>query len=466
MREHIVIIDDEPNVLELEADLLSSLDVTIRKFTDPVAAWDHLQCEKTSLVITDWMMPGLTGLDLLFKTRGLAQPPYVIIITAFGTVERAVQAMNAGAFNFLCKPFEQDTFRTVVRQALEQRVRQTASFTPVKAVRASQRITVPIAKSAVMHEVLELVRSAAQSESSLLLLGESGTGKEVLADFVHANSRRAAGPIVKVNCGALPEHLMESELFGHEKGAFTGADKRVIGRFEQASGGTLFLDEIGDLLPHLQVKLLRALQDHVIERVGSGAPVSVDFRLICATHRDLRAAVAENRFREDLYYRINVVPINVPPLRNRADDIEPLAAHFLKTLGGTLQNPPTGFSTEAIAALLAFRWPGNVRQLRNAIEYALVMCKQPTIDVSDLPAEMRECLPANAAQPALAEPAGASSASAPGNLKDKMDNAEASAILSALERHHWRVTAVAKELGISRSTLYLRMDALGIKRPD
>jgi len=334
-----------------------------------------------------------------------------------------------------------------------------------------------------MQKVLELAQSAAATESFILLLGESGSGKEVIADYIHQHSRRSGEVIVKVNCGALPEHLMESELFGHEKGAFTGAEKRSIGRFEKASGGTLFLDEIGDLLPHLQVKLLRALQDRIIERVGSGAPVNVDFRLICATHRDLSAAVAEGRFREDLYYRINVVPIRVPPLRERVEDIEPLVTHFLRSLGQALPKAPSGFSAEALQALQAFSWPGNVRQLRNAVEYALVVCKEPVIGTAALPEEVREGRASPSAPPVArasppagyevaraSPPAGQAGTpappAAPGTLKETVEVAEEKAILAALQRHHWRVTAVARELGISRSRLYERMDAYGIKRPE
>ncbi|MCY3022208.1 MAG: sigma-54 dependent transcriptional regulator, partial [Planctomycetota bacterium] len=288
---------------------------------------------------------------------------------------------------------------------------------------------------------------------------------------IHQHGRRSGEVIVKVNCGALPEHLMESELFGHEKGAFTGADKKTVGRFEQASGGTLFLDEIGDLLPQLQVKLLRALQDRRIERVGSSVPVSVDFRLVCATHRDLKAAVAAERFREDLYYRINVVPVRIPPLRERQEDIEPLATHFLTMLRADAPKAPEAFSAETVAALRTFPWPGNVRQLRNAIEYALVVCKDKVITPADLPEDLRQQPPANAGIATMgAAQAGAAaptpSATLHEGLKGSVQMAEAEAIRAALVRNRWHVSKAARELKISRSVLYTRMNTYGIKRPE
>jgi len=316
-----------------------------------------------------------------------------------------------------------------------------------------------------MAQVCKMARNAAETDSSVLLLGESGTGKEVLADFIHYNSRRAGGPIVKVNCGALPEHLMESELFGHEKGAFTGAARQNIGRFEQASGGTLFLDEVGDLLPNLQVKLLRALQDRVIERVGSGAPVPVDFRLICATHRDLKAAVAAKEFRDDLYYRINVVPIAMPALRDRREDIEPLALNFFNLLRADLSAAPERISPEALEALQRFSWPGNVRQLRNAIEYALVMSKGEVIGFEHLPEEVRQQAPAQGGGSASASVATPLKPADPG-LRGSVREAEAELIRAALVRHHWQISKVARELKVSRSTLYMHMKAYGINRPE
>ena len=474
----LVLVDDEPQILDIQKEALVDFDTEVKAFTDPRTAWEFIQQGDVSLVVTDWNMPGMTGMDLLFKIRGLDRPPYTIVLSAFGSVDRAVQAMNQGAFNFLEKPFKVERYQTAVKDALF-RFRNAAP--PPGAARRTSRSKLPTSKDPVVHSpamqrVYETSRSAAGTDSSVLLLGESGTGKEVLADFIHRNSGRAGGPLIKVNCAALPEHLMESELFGHEKGAFTGADKRSTGRFEQANGGTLFLDEIGDLLPSLQVKLLRALQEKTIERVGASAPVRVDFRLVCATHQNLKGLVQSGKFREDLYYRINVVPVRLPALRERPEDIEPLAKHFLGQLNEG-KAAPRRFSDEALQCLKAFHWPGNVRQLRNAVEYALVLCKSETIGPADLPEELRSSpTPGRGAEKVAAAPiairsdmakpgAGGASVAPAAGLKDSVKEAEADLIRSTLEKNLWRMSKVAGELKISRSTLYQRMKIYGIKKP-
>jgi len=479
----IILVDDEKAILDVQQDALSEIGLNAEAFYDPVDAYERIQRGNVSLVVTDWNMPKMTGMDLLFKTRSLARPPYVIIVTAHGTVTRAVQAMNQGAFNFLEKPFDIHRYQELVKDALEHYQRSMTST--IDAARKAQRKATshafdPIAHSQGMRRALETALSAAATDSTVLLLGESGTGKEVFADYIHRNSSRATEALVKVNCGALPEHLMESELFGHEKGSFTGADRRNIGRFEQASGGTLFLDEIGDLLLPLQVKLLRALQERTIERIGSSSPIPVDFRLVCATHCDLKAAISEKRFREDLFYRINVVPIRIPALRERPEDIEPLAQHFFKLLRAPLPNGPSELNADALAILKSYSWPGNVRQLRNAIEYALVLCKGQSINATDLPDDVRtvENAPSRAqiAQPvqraATLDPPSIGAGSQVREfgelqgLKRSAQEAEAEAIWAALKHHHWKMTAVARELKISRSTLYQRMELYGIKRPE
>ncbi|MCY3018190.1 MAG: sigma-54 dependent transcriptional regulator, partial [Planctomycetota bacterium] len=297
----IVLVDDEAEVLNIQADALSGMGFVIRRFTDPFAAWEFLQRERTTLVVTDWNMPGMTGLDLLFKIRGLPFPPYVIVLTAFGTVERAVQAMNAGAYNFLAKPVDIGPYRSAIEAALTTSAAQAATAV-APASRASKRVTEPIAVSPAMRRACDMARTAASRESSVLLLGESGTGKEVLADYIHQHSQRSTGPLVKVNCGALPEHLMESELFGHEKGAFTGAHARAVGFFEAADSGTVFLDEVGNLTPEVQVKLLQFLNDFTITRIGGTAPIQLNVRCIVASNTNLEGRVKQGLFREDLYY--------------------------------------------------------------------------------------------------------------------------------------------------------------------
>lgn len=479
MSNCIVLVDDEQSILDVQQEALSQISLTAHAFADPIAAWERIQQGDVSLVVTDWNMPQMTGMDLLFKTRSLQRPPHVIIVTAFGTIPRAIQAINEGAFNFLEKPFDIERYQILVKDAIEHYRRSTLSAVDV-ARKSKHKIeptsSDPVVRSSVMCQVLDKAHSAAPTDSTVLLLGESGTGKEVLADYIHRHSQRMKGPIIKVNCGALPEHLMESELFGHEKGAFTGADRRNIGRFEQASGGTLFLDEIGDLLLPLQVKLLRALQERTIERIGSSAPIPVDFRLICATHCDLKVAIAEKKFREDLFYRINVVPIRIPALRERHQDIEPLARYFFATLRSRLPSGPENLSKDAVAVLNNYTWPGNVRQLRNAIEYALVLCKCQVVRPDDLPEDVRSLqtspvsslISSQTVSPTIQtqhhDSAGSDSVK-PG-LKNSVQQAEEEAIRAALQRLHWRMTAVARELKISRSTLYARMELYGIKRPD
>ena len=313
----------------------------------------------------------------------------------------------------------------------------------------------PVVHSPAMHQALCLARQAAASESSILLLGETGTGKELVADYIHKHSPRACGPLVKVNCAALPEQLAESELFGHEKGAFTGADRRRLGRFELAQGGTVLLDEVGELTPALQVKLLRVLQQRTVERVGSGQSIAVDFRLVCATNRDLAARVQQGLFRADLYYRINVVPIRLPPLRERIEDLAPLAKYFLgelRTAGRAL-----GFAPDALSCMSAHGWPGNVRELRNAVECALILCKGDVIHAADLPASVRG--DKTAVAPALSV---AESNHRP--LKEAICAIERDYILRALERSDWDVGEAGRELGLSRTRLYVRMKQYGIRR--
>ena len=473
----IILVDDEEGILDLQRDALNSIGLDVETYTDPLAAWSRIKLGKVSLVITDWNMPGMTGMELLFKISALQLPPYVIMITAFGTVDRAVQAMNQGAYSFIEKPFDLNRYLDVVKEALARYAQGSAASagtdTTVRRAPVSSK-TGPVMQSLAMRRVFEMAHSAAGSDSSILLLGESGTGKEVISDYIHHQSQRSSGPLIKVNCGALPEHLMESELFGHEKGAFTGADRRNIGRFEQAHGGTLFLDEIGDLLLPLQVKLLRALQERTIERVGSSAAVPVNFRLICATHCDLHTAIAEKKFREDLFYRINVVPIRIPPLRNRPDDIEPLARHFLETLQSSRPDGPQDLGAEALSLLKAYSWPGNVRQLRNAVEYAMVLCHKKVICEDDLPEDVRGISNGNTEdghaagfENVCALPSGSESGAVekPTDLKGSTQLAEADMIRAALQRHYWNVTAVTKELKISRSSLYERMKLYNIRRP-
>ncbi len=468
MLRTIVLVDDEESILAIERDALAEIGIEAECYPNPILAWERIQRGDVALVVTDWNMPEMTGMELLFKTRALRHPPYVIVVTAHGTIPRAVQAMNQGAFSFFEKPFDIHTYQELVRDSLDhfQRsgampCRDSASSIPEK---KKDFAADPIAHSELLRQTLVGAEAAAGTDSSVLLLGESGSGKEMVADYIHRNSRRADKPFIKINCGALPEHLMESELFGHEKGAFTGAIRKHIGRFELAAGGTLFLDEIGDLLPALQVKLLRVLQERKIERIGGSAPIPVDFRLICATHCDLRAGVADRTFREDLFYRINVVPLRIPALRERPEDIEPLAKHFFQLLRKNLPSGPEDIGDGALKTLNSYSWPGNVRQLRNAIEYALVFAKGQFVQPGDLPDEVRTNSPL-VVMPTQLPQANVSVSTGSEGLKQTILESESKVLQETLARLHWRMTAVAQELKISRSTLYTRLQVHGIKRP-
>ncbi|MBI3831288.1 MAG: sigma-54-dependent Fis family transcriptional regulator [Planctomycetes bacterium] len=468
----VVIVDDEPGILEVQKATLESLGIQPLCFNDPLKAWERIRQGPVDLVITDWEMPEMTGLNLLFKIRGLQNPPQVIFLSGFGNVSRAVQALVEGATDFIEKPFEPGAYQKAVRDALERSHSGESHISGGKNKAVADRAPETVIASAAMKRIFETARAAAASDAAVLLLGESGTGKEVVADFIHRQSRRAKGPSIKVNCGALPESLIESELFGHEKGAFTGADRRRIGRFELANGGTLFLDEIGELPAAMQVKLLRALQEKTIERVGGEGPVASDFRLVSATNKNLQEEVAEENFREDLFYRINVVPIRIPPLRQRVEDLPPLAAYFLEILAKASKAPLKELHPAALEALKRFHWPGNVRQLRNAIEYAVVMSRDRVIELKDLPEDVLHFQ--GTAAPAgggAAEAGSAAQTVAPrvvvpeGGLDALLQSVEKDAIETSLIRHDWEIQTVLDELKISRSRLYDRMKAYGIKRP-
>jgi len=371
----------------------------------------------------------------------------VLLITAHDTVEQAVTAMQSGAFSYIAKPVNLDGLLAQVERALEHR----RLAEEVEALRSAAGRTpdVPdvVAESPAMRAVLSEAARVAPRRATVLITGESGTGKEVVARAIHALSGRVGAPFVAVNCAALPESLLESELFGHETGAFTGAVRRHTGRFEQAHGGTLFLDEIGDLPGAVQVKLLRALQERTIERLGGSEPIAVDVRLIAATHRDLQAAIRDGSFREDLYYRLNVVALHLPPLRSRRPDIPPLIDHLLERINRENDTGVTGVSREVLEAFLRYPWPGNVRELRNVLERAVVLNRGRVIHLGDLPAAFR-------APPEKAPIAG-------GSLVEN----ERATIISALQAAGWNRSIAADRLGIHRNTLRRKIRELGIAPP-
>ncbi|HEX3698484.1 MAG TPA: sigma-54 dependent transcriptional regulator [Polyangia bacterium] len=383
----VLVVDDEPGIVDSLQKILERESLRVLTAGSGGEALELIRREPVSVLVTDLMMPGMSGIDLLRASRSVSPETETILMTAYGTVENAVDAMKQGAYDFVTKPLKRAHLLRVVGKALEKRslVQENRSL---RAQLAAHKKRTLIGQSLSWRRTMDIVLQAAPSLATVLLLGESGTGKELLARAIHDSSPRAGGPFVPVNCAALPETILEAELFGYEKGAFTGAVQRHDGRFLQANGGTLFLDEIGEIPTHVQVKLLRVLQEGEVERLG-GRTNRVDLRLVAATNQDLRAAVREGRFREDLYYRLNVIAVPIPPLRDRRDDIPLLAEHFLSLYAERNGRRLAGFSRAAMEALTRHEWPGNVRELENSVERAVVLCRGSAVELDDLPPEVR-----------------------------------------------------------------------------
>jgi two-component system response regulator HydG len=383
----VLVVDDEPAIVDSLQKILERESLRVLTAGSGGEALDIIRREAISVMLTDLMMPGMSGMDLLRASKSVAPETETVLMTAYGTVENAVEAMKQGAYDFVTKPIKRAHLVRVVSKALEKRslVQENRSL---RAQLAAQKRRSLIGQSLPWRRTIEIVMQASPSTANVLLLGESGTGKELLARAIHEHSPRTNGPFVPVNCAALPESILEAELFGYEKGAFTGAVQRHDGRFVQADGGTLFLDEIGEIPTHVQVKLLRVLQEGEIERLG-GRTMKVDLRLVAATNQDLRAAVREGRFREDLYYRLNVIAVPIPPLRDRRDDIPLLAEHFLQLYAARNNRTLSGFSRAAADAMSRYDWPGNVRELENAVERAVVLSRGSALELDDLPSEVR-----------------------------------------------------------------------------
>jgi two-component system, NtrC family, response regulator AtoC len=379
----ILVADDDADIRDILSETLNSLGSRVITAANGRECLDKLDKEAPELVILDIEMPVKNGLEVLKELRQRGRDTTAIMITAYGTIERAVQAMKGGAFDFIAKPFDLDHIAIVVEKALERErlKRGLERFTE----EAGQRYRLIGGESPKMKLAMETARKAAASKSTVLLLGESGTGKEVFARAIHNWSERKHEPFIAINCVGLSKDLLESELFGHEKGAFTGAHQLKKGKMELAHGGTVFLDEVGDISAELQTKLLRFLQEREFERVGGTQPIHVDVRVIAATNRELSSSIKEGRFREDLYYRLNVIPISLPPLRERREDIPVLAQYFLRRFAAETKKNFTGMTAEAEARLVAYPWPGNVRELANAIERAAVLGQGPEITLDDLP---------------------------------------------------------------------------------
>lgn len=398
-RGRILIVDDEANARAALAEILREEGYTTETAADGFKALGKLEEFAPDVVLTDLKMPGLDGIGLMEKAQEARIAATFVVMTAFGTISSAVEAVKKGAYHYLTKPLDFQVLDAVVERAVERaRLLQENSRLRQK-LRERNAFGHVIANHPSMVKLLRMVEQVAPSRASVLIFGETGTGKELIAEMIHRNSPRAKAPLVRLNCAALSESLLESELFGHERGAFTGAVGRREGRFELASGGTLFLDEVSEIPPSIQIKLLRFLQERTFERVGGNETLKVDVRVIAATNRDLRQRITEGTFREDLYYRLNVVTLEIPPLRQRASDIAELAMFFLGRYAEENGKRVEGFTDEALAALSAHTWPGNVRELENVIERAVVLCDTPRVEPRHLPTSLDATAPQVVAPP-------------------------------------------------------------------
>ncbi|HEY1269645.1 MAG TPA: sigma-54 dependent transcriptional regulator [Candidatus Binatia bacterium] len=445
--ETILVVDDDPDIREILKDRLESMHYRVLEAGDGVEGLEIIEKQSPRLVFLDIEMPGMDGLKVLEEIRRREIDATVVMITAYATIERAVRAMRDGAYDFIPKPFEPEHIALTVKKALErERLKREVT---VLSEQISDRYRLVSAKSGKMLQAIDTAKKAAASRTTVLLLGESGTGKEIFARAVHNWSAEKDAPFVAINCVGLAKELLESELFGHEKGAFTGAHELKKGKMELAHGGTVFLDEIGDISPELQTKFLRFLQEREFERVGGTKPIRVDVRIVAATNRDLEAAVHDGRFREDLYYRLNVIPIVLPPLRERKEDIPELASFFMKRFAAEAKKSFSEIARDAEAKLTTYGWPGNVRELANIIERAVVLGSGPKLGAADLPPRI-----------AATE---APSRSAVISYRDDVTAYRKQLILRALNQTNGNRMAAAKALGLEKNYLSRLIKTLGIR---
>ncbi len=454
IRPTILVVDDDPGLRESFRLILED-EFEVLDVPDGHQALDIVRSCQVDLVLLDIRLPGIDGLEVLERIKGLDEQLDVILVTAVKTVRTAVSAMKLGALDYLTKPFDEDEVLAIIRRALDKRALEREVVFLRSELARREDFQEMVGQSAEMRKLATLVGQVARTTATVLITGESGTGKELLARAIHRQGPRRERPFVAVNPAAITDTLMESELFGHERGAFTGAYQRKLGRFELAQGGTLFLDEIGSLKPELQAKLLRVLQEREIERVGGTHTVKLDVRIIAATNADLRQAVASQMFREDLFYRLNVVQISTPTLRDRREDIGVLADHFVRRYRQQFGKPVTGLAPEALAALAEYSWPGNVRELQNVIERCVALADGPLIRLSDLPLEFMI-------------PDGRVSASATSalDLEGAHDGFERQIVRRVLDRVDWNQSEAARLLGMHRNTLKVKMARWGLKRSE
>jgi DNA-binding NtrC family response regulator len=447
MKHRILVVEDEEKLRRvIELQLVSAG----FEVDQAGSAEEGLKlADRADLILTDLRLPGMDGLELIRAIRRQNAATPIIVITAFGTVESAVEAMKAGAFDFLPKPFSLDHLMAVVHKALEVRSLRDENRTLREQLVRRYSFENIVGGSPAMQEIFATIERVAPTRATVLIAGESGTGKDLIAKAIHYHSPRRDRPFVKINCTAIPENLMESELFGYEKGAFTGAVTSKPGRFELADTGTVFLDEIGDVPPNIQVKLLRVLQEREFERLGSNRTRQIDVRVIAATNADLRAALEHGAFREDLYYRLNVVPINVPPLRERKEDIPALAEHFIRKYAAEFSSRVKGVSEEALEVLRRYHWPGNVRELENVIERSLVLCSGEMLEAADIKLDSASRNSRASDEPLLPEGM-------------TLEEHERELIRKALEKAKGNKSQAARLLGLSRNALRYRLSQMGL----
>jgi len=469
MKARILVVDDEAEIRRSVRMILEYEGYEVIEASSGPDAIALVEREAPDLVFLDIKMPGMDGLDALQRIRASNDALPVVIISGHGTVSTAVEATKAGAFDFIEKPLTTERVLVTIRNALDRTRLADENRSLKRAVEVRHQM---VGESPALRHVWDAIKRASPTNATVLLLGESGAGKELVARSIHRNSLRSRERFVQVNCAAIPEELIESELFGHEKGSFTGATEKQIGKFEQADRGTIFLDEVGDMSPKTQAKVLRVLQEQEVERLGSARTIKVDVRVIAATNKNLEEAIQRGEFREDLYFRLNVIPILVPPLRERRDDIPALVQHFARLIGDDHNMKPKRFDAAAMEALARYRWRGNIRELRNAVERLLIMTASDVVHVEDLPGEVRSgdggvraVHPETAPPPASAgsETAGAVPAGA-GTLREFKDAAERAYLVQKLRENNWNISKTAEVIDTPRSNLYKKLEQYGIKQ--
>ena len=442
----VLIVDDELIMRESLAAWLERDGYTVESVPSGEAALEKLKHTRYDIMLVDIKMEGMSGLDVLKQVTSNDPDVAVVMITAYGSISTAIEAMKNGAEDYLLKPFDPNELGMLIEKIIVRQAQKRENLFLREQNKERTRFESMLGQSQPMQQVFELIQDISPMDTTVLINGETGTGKGLAAKAIHTNSPRCAGPFVVVNCGAIPEHLMESELFGHQKGAFTDAKETKKGRLEMAHGGTLFLDEIGEISMRMQIDLLRVLEDRVFYRVGGTQPIEADFRVIAATNRDLKKAIKDERFREDFYYRLNVISFKMPPLRERKEDIPLLAEHFMHRFAQEANKPIDRIHRDAMDEMMLYEWPGNVRELENAIERAVVIGKERSIRPEELPFFNKE-------QVACAQ-------------DDTLQAVEAAHIRRILESHQWNISQSAKILGVDRSTLYAKMKKFEIRKPE